>query len=636
MQRIAPLLVLLSLAAPAPSAQAQGAGLRFEQIADHGIRVDGSLRDWRRLRKIAVGQGDDASMRFAVGYDDGGFYLAAEVRDQRMIRTRQPTREEDAIVVTFAMPRTRGAQRYEASEVWIFAGVEGRTAGSAATGNLGRGRLRAVRGARVVEARTQHGYTLEAYVPWRSVPRSAGWEEGRVAVRLQDVDSEARPEVRAAPATANVDARNLDRMPRVVPSGGDHAILHAFLERQGIPGEEPRHDLRGDVCGDGQPERVVHVGRFLLVMGDGYRAGDGYDFLALPVRGAQDVLEAELRDFTNDRKKELRLRVRQHGEGGSRELWSLFRFDCESIRPLFQIEVAKQTSAGRIESRVRVTGRRGAPRIEVSAGRARGIEPGQWREAPATDAEAILLPWGPTLARTYRWDGRTFATLNERANPNPWRPPTRTATVTTMQTERVEPVEPPSRNVRELIAAVRRERRIPRSVRGRFVQDANLAEDRHPERLVVLGKAVVVVGEHFREGRGYFHYDLAVQSAADILDVRTADVTGDGRAEVLVRAVQTLGDVRRELLMVHRFTRSGFPRVLTAEVARQQGERRVENDIQTRRGQLTLAPGSARGWSESTWPWAPDEQQGQVRPLLLPWRDRAVRFRLRGDALVPR
>ncbi len=610
--------------------------MRFQEIADHGIRVDGALRDWRRIRKISVGAGDDASMQFALGYDRGGLYVAAAVRDQRMIRSRRPTRDEDAIVVTLALPTRPGRRTYQATEVWIFAGVEGRTAGSAAVGGT-RGRLRPARGARVVEAAGSGGYEIEAYIPWAAIPRSAGWEQGRVSVRLRDIDSEARPEVHAEPATAPVDTANLDRLPAIIPSGGDHAVLANFLQRQGIPGQEPRHDLRGNVCGDDRPERIVHVGRFLLVMGDGYRDGDGYDFLALPIQGPQDVMAAELRDFTADGKKELFLRVRQHGERGTRDLWSLYSFTCTAIRPLFAIEQRKALAGGHVESRIRVRGGRGAPRIEVAAGSATGIAPEDWNEAPATDAEAILLPWGPVLARTYRWDGQRFATSNERANPNPHvRGATRTTTTTRTPATTQAEAPPPTRTVRDLIRAVRTERRIPRSVQARFVQDANLAGSPATERLVVFGKAVVVVGENFREGQGYFHYELAVQNAEDLLDVKTEDVTGDGRAEVLVRVRQTLGDVTRELLMVHRFARGGtFPRVLTVEVGRTRGNERIANEVRTVRGTLEIRPGRTQGWTADNWPWS-DSPPGDVAPLLLPWRDQPVRYRLQGARLTPR
>ena len=389
------LSLALSAAAP-PPAHAQ-VGVRIQQVSEGDVRVDGMLREWRRIRRVSLGRGDDGSARFSLGYDARGLYVAATVRDERLIRTRRPGRQEDALVLTLAVPASRG--RWQGREIWLFAGVEGRSAGSAASGGA-RGRLRPIRGARVVEARSDEGYELEAFVPWAAVPSAARWrEDGRIAVRLQDVDMEARPEVENAPATAPVDWAHLDRLPRAIPAGGEHDVIAEFLQRQGMPGRRPKHDLRGDVSGDGRPERVLQVGRFLLVLGAGYRGGEGYDFTALPVRGESDVLAARLMDLTGDGKAELMLRLRQRDDAGnSRDLWQLYRFPGERVDPFFAIELRKETSAGHVEARLRVQrAGRGAPRIEVRAGRAQGLSPESFREAPASDAEGILLPWGPVL-----------------------------------------------------------------------------------------------------------------------------------------------------------------------------------------------------------------------------------------------
>ena len=444
--------------------------------------------------------------------------------------------------------------------------------------------------------------------------------------RYHDVDSEARPRAENSPATMQVDPRNLGRLAELSPTGGEHAILERFLQVKDIRGTRPRYDLRGSVCGDRRPERVVVVDRYVVVMGPGYRDANQFDYVELPVQRATDVIDARLRDFTGDGSKELFTRLRQRGEGGTRDLWQLFSFDCRSVEPLFGIEMRKETSDGHVESRIHIRGgSRRAPTIEVSVGQASGLSASNFRERPSTDAQPILLPWGRVLSRSYRWDGQRFAVVNERANPNAHEERPRTTTMATTMREPQRTEAPPPTSA-QLIAAVRRERRIPRRVRERFATNANLAADRRAERLVVLGKAVVVVGPGFRGGRGYFHYEIQVAEASDIISVSTADLNRDGRHEVLVRARQQLGDITRELLMVHRFARGGgFPRVYTAEIARTQGDNRIENEIRTRGGRLEIRPGRARGWSAETWPWADAGGGEGIDPLLLPWRDRARR-----------
>ncbi len=128
---------------------------------------------------------------------------------------------------------------------------------------------------------------------------------------------------------------------------------------------------------------------------------------------------------------------------------------------------------------------------------------------------------------------------------------------------------------------------------------------------------------------------MPAASEGDLLDVSVADVTGDGRAEIFFRVRQNIGDVRREVVVVHHFTPDGFPMMLTREVAREQSGNRIENEIVTTGGRLEIRPGTARGWSASNWPYADGPSGDGVEPLLLPWRDRAVRFRFTGGRLVP-
>ncbi|MFT5357610.1 MAG: hypothetical protein ACI9KE_004847, partial [Polyangiales bacterium] len=440
-----------------------------------------------------------------------------------------------------------------------------------------------------------------------------------------DVDQEARPTVEASPATVAVDPSNLETLPRVVLAGGSGDALQRFLRAQGIPAAEPSRTLQANVSGDRRSETIAQVGRFVVVYGAGYREGAGFDFVTLPVRGSGGVREFQTRDFTGDGHKELLVVMRQSGENGSRDLWQLFSFTGTAVEPLFSIETRKETNHGSVESTIRVRGRRGAPTIEVRAGRARGLEASNFLEAPASDAQGILLPWGPVLARSYRWDGERFAVTNERANP---RPATAAATPATNAAPRA-PTPPPRANIQALVTAARRAENIPRRTRASFSADVNLAEDGTAERLNVFGNAIVVVGTAFRGGNSYFHYAIPAD-AGRLLDVSAADLTGDGRAEILIRAAQQLGDVEREVLIVHRFTaRGAFPRILMTEVGRKRGENRVSNRVDVAGGRLRILPGRAQGFNAESWPWndAPGES------VLLPWRDQPRTYRFTGGQL---
>jgi len=605
-------------------------GVRVAEIPEDAVRVDGSLRDWRRQRFARLGRSDDAQMRYALGADRRGFYLAAEVTDNRMVRNVRPGVTEDAIVLTFAMPAGRG---HRGTDVWVYAGIPGRQAGSASVGSVG-GRPQAARGVRVVEGPRRSGgsgYVVEAFIPFAAIEGGARWQEGRMAVRLVDVDSEARPEVVNEPASARVDRRNLARLPTIEAEGGAAGMLRSFLHDRGLEGTTPRFDLRGDVQGDGRPERIIVVDTYVLAMGEGFRDGTAYDIFQLPITTAADVRAGRLVDLTGDGKKELALTMRQHGGGGSRDLWHTFSFDGGHIRPQFGIEVRKETHGGFIEARLEVRrARRGPALVVVRTGRAEGLDAESFREATATEVEAILLPWGPVSERTYQWDGTRFATLRETENRRAHRDePSRPRTESREPEER-RPTTPVAPTVREMITAFKRQAGLPANARADVRRDANLAQGPTEEHLFVFGTNLVVVGTDFRGGNNFFHFGIPAATGADVLSVRTADLTGDGREEVLITIRRNAGDVQREILLVQQFRRQEFARILMVEVARAQGESSIRNEVRVRgRGNarhLEVAPGRARGWDASSWPFADGTGDG-VGALLLPWRDRLATYR---------
>jgi hypothetical protein len=634
MRRGATLLATFSLLwLPASAARAQVA-LPLTELADGAIRIDGAIRDWSGLRFLEVGEGDDGSMRVALAYDRAGIYVAAEVRDERLVRNAPPSRDEDAIIVTLAMPR--GRDRYVGRDVYLWAGQAGRVPASAGIADVG-GRPRPLASAQVVEAPQGAGYTLEAFVPWSAFPGAARWQEGRGTIRLRDVDSAAHPEIEREPAIAPVDPRHLERLPSLLPSGGEAAALHAFLANQSLEGARPTHDLRGDVGEDGRPERVSIVDRFVVVTGPGWLAGRGYSFLQLPIRAAADVRMPSLVDLTGDGKRELICTVRQTDTRGARELWLVIGFSQGDPSPLFAIETLKEIRGGRIEARVRIAraARGQPPTIENEIGGAHGVDAGGWDEAPASDAEPILLPWGPTRARRYRWDGREFARIAEIPNPayvDPEAAPAR------RDPERVSSTgataAPAAPRPDDVLAAFRRERQIAAGTRPTFQLRANVAEGIEPEDIVVYGRDLVVAGPGFRGGTQFLHLELPARDASDVLDVRTAELTGDAREEILVRVRQVLGEVRREVLIVYELTPRAPSVILQREVARQHNGNRIENEVRAGGGQLEIRPGTARGWSASNWPWSDAPSGDGVEPLLLPWRDAAVRYRYAGGRLV--
>lgn len=607
------------------AASARAAPLRIDASAER-MRVDGALREWRGARFVELGSGDDASLRYALATADGGLYLAAELRDDKLVAGEQG----DALVLQLAMPDARGG--YVASELTLHPGESGRSKASARLLSDGKPRseprLQVVEGPRA----SGPGYVLEAFVPWSAIRGAELWEQGRGALRFLDVDAGKRVET----TLASAEAARPSELPRLALGEGQLDLLGSFLLAKGLPGVEPRFDFRADVAGDAQPERVAVVNEFVVVYGPGFKHGETYGYYALPYGTGGGLKSAELSDLTGDGRAELVTVVRQQNSLGARELWLALRIDEDSIAPLFSVELKKELKGGFVDNQLALVRQAKGQRVEVKVGRAQGLDERTYNEARATDAEPILLPWGELEARSYAFDGTRFAVVDEkRRKPSSSAAAPAAASAVPSATQAV--VEPAVGEA-EVLAAFKAQRKLPASAQPSHTLRANLLGGAKKERIDVFESSLVVSGPEVGDGRGYFAYGVPVSDARELLELRAVDVTGDGLDELLVRTRQTLSGadgVTRELLLVLRAENGRLARLLLAEIARRkQGEGAIENRVRTAAGTLVIEPGTAKGWSAASYPFSSDAVAGAT-PLLLPWRDRAVSYTLRGATLAP-
>ena len=225
--------VISSIAAPAAAQTA----LNVQRASANTFRVDGALRDWAAVAMQPFGAGDDASFEVALAQDDAGVYVAARVRDERMIRTRRPGDSEDVLVLTLITPGNDGP---EAVEFWLYAGVEGESAAVALVAEPG-GRTRAARGARILEAPIAGGYELEAFLPVALIPNAGRLSAMRAAVRLVDVDVATAPEIEATIASAPVGARggSLAARPGAVAASAVGCQARVWMSIRFMPAPSP-------------------------------------------------------------------------------------------------------------------------------------------------------------------------------------------------------------------------------------------------------------------------------------------------------------------------------------------------------------------------------------------------------------
>ncbi|HKP58834.1 MAG TPA: hypothetical protein VJV78_19065 [Polyangiales bacterium] len=642
---IASLLVLL------PAAVAAQSSLPVSSASAGQIRIDGDIGEWRGARFTAVGQDPDGSAEVALAYDARGLYVGARVHDQKFLRSSRPKTDEDALIVRLAFPQ-RG--QFVDNDLWLFAGKIGETAASAQLDTSGV--LSPLReGVQIVEGPLSGrlapdgrdpsgdnrspalrggsgGYVLEAFVPWTSFQGGADYAYARGSLRLHDVDEPGTGRNKTRDPSTAAWTLPPAQLPWLQLDGGPVQAISTLLRSKNLEQTASKLDFIGDVRGDARAERVVVIGTFVAVSGNGAQ----FDFADLGVSSAGDVLSAEARDLTGDGKPELVLRVREQNSLGRRELLKVFRLNAAPVSVLFGAELRKQNEQGSITAQSRIEQKgRGPAQIVLSIGYAQGFSADNYRETPDSEVVPIALPWGSWIERRYQWDGKRFAMRSEvpveQTDAKPAEPPTAASTPPLAEV-------PESPQQGDPLEAYKRERNVSPSLNGRFVQNSNVSGDARPEQLAVYGRELVITGESLG-GAGYFYLGLPVNDAADVLGLQTGDLTGDGRRELLVRVRQRIGDVERELVYCYSLGQQRADQLLVVEVSRARGAQRIDNKVaivaDKQRSVLTIEPGVARGWSASDYPFVADSADG-VAPLLLPWKDRPTSYIFERDRLVPK
>ena len=596
------------------------------------LKIDGELGEWRGARFVRVGSDDAGRAEVALAYDSQTLYVGARVYDDAFVRSARPSSAEDALVLSLALP---AAGSFATSELWLFAGRIGQSPASAQLAAAGSKQLQPLGRARIVEgplAAGDDGYAIEASIPWSSLPHAADWAYARGSVRVHDVDRAGGP-AKDLPALA----KRAGQLPFLLFDGGPVEAARSFLDQKNLSSAMPALDWVGDVRDDARAERVVVIGTFVLRSG----AGSNFAYADLPVTQAADVRAAEMLDLTGDGKPELIVRLRSEREQGQSELWRVFDVSSEAISSQFAIETRKQVKRGTIEADVSIAAGK-PPKVSVRAGPARAVSEADYVETALHGVVPIPVPWGAWVERVYAWDGHGFALQKERANPAaPAADSGKAAPASSPASAENAPIisEPVAASEADLLNAYKTARGIAAKQAGRFAQHADVAGDARPEALAMFGRDCVVVGAGFRGGRDFFFFTLPAREDADVLQLTTADVSGDGKKELLARIRQQIGPVTREVLFVYTFAGEALAPLLAAEVRRTEGDRSITNAVSMVPGAkhvtLRVAPGVARGWSASDYPYSSGTGDG-VAPLLLPWMDKPTDYKYDGRRLVPR
>lgn len=347
------------------------------------VSVDGMLEDWRDIAGQRVGGlGRNASLSLRCVYDRERLFVAVDVRDQDVVR--QPgnsgKRAEDRLGL-------RLAAGGPAVELEAFPGVDD-------IEPRRRWNRRALAGSGQVEVEDtlqEHGWSLELAVPMEAVAGLGPGAPG-VSARIAYRDADRGGKGRAVEFSGTL----------VFRAGAE--ALRGFLGATKLAAGDLRLDVTADFDGAPGVERVVAGGTAIGVI------TDGYAYMTLPVASPRDVRQLEAVDLRGDGTLSILTVIRQHGNGGSRDLLTVWGVAGRGrFERILAVEVRKQLGARKMRNRwslAPAAGKGGQDiLVEVGPGDVRGWSEESYLETPAPDVRPILQPWGEETAVRFSFEG---------------------------------------------------------------------------------------------------------------------------------------------------------------------------------------------------------------------------------------
>jgi hypothetical protein len=632
------LLFSVALAAASPQAFAAGRMISAEPVDDVKIRIDGDLREWPNkmtdLGETLDGKAGSGDPRVAatVAYDENSIYVVLKVFDKAIVRTAAAGEKEDHATLYLSFPK---GQTYA---VDLYPGKPGKV------GGVVKIKGNAVTQAKIVEAPTDKGLSVETQIPWTAFPEAAKTRVGlRATVTYTDADGGG---ITAVIGTSQ--AKSGKAMPPLLLAN-EQGLQDQIIKAKGLP-SSPSREAFGNVAGDSMVERVAVWGGNLVVIGPHFRGGKEYYFADLGVSDAGMVDRLELVDFDGDGKDEIVVQKRVGDSEKYRDVITVIKVGRDDQPFLaFAHEVGIKTADGSIKNKVKIS----KAGVEIAQGESEGFDAGNFSEVQPGDMGATLLPWETVGSRSFAWKGKGFEAAGETGftpkasagggggkKPKSGKP---------KSDEPPAPPKPRPPTADELLdrvyALYKKDRGAGGKPRFDFVTD--VAGDRGPERIVIHGSDIVVFGKGFREGLSYAFIAVGVKEPQDILDATARDLTGDGKAEIIIRAVlhakasKALGGdvVTRHALMVYGIQGDGLVRIFGAETGRSLDKNQILGAVAftpTRRGfDIELKPNRAIGWTEQSYPFPPDTTTaGGLEPLLLPWSGGSRKYKYDGKSFV--
>lgn len=348
------------------------------------ISVDGLLDDWSGVpfQRVDQGAGADASMKLRCNYDSATLYLAVEVADDRLVRTRKGAPGEDRLSFSVGGARLDiwpAHPDYQAEQKvrWSAGGA---------------------RDLAVASSLQPKGWSVEVAIPLGRVP---GYSKGvpKVPFALELFDSDSLAQLKT----------------EVVVSMGEgwlafqegSELFRWFLEENRLRPEDVTLDVVAELDGEGGPERVVAAGKIIGLL------SDRYSYIALPVAHPRDVHKVRVMDLGGDGRASVIAVYTERGKIGARTVLAVFHLNPDgTINRTFAHEVGKQLGRNCIGNTVEYVPRPGKKgrkekgiQLVIRPGRVVGFTAETFRETPAEDVRPILVPWAGPQEEIFTFDG---------------------------------------------------------------------------------------------------------------------------------------------------------------------------------------------------------------------------------------
>lgn len=599
--------------------------LRAEEVDKKApVKLDGVLKEWHArssAHDTISGKADGLGLDVAIQYDDAKVYVAAEISDPKLARSSAHGANDDHVTLTIAFPAARGVLK--GYEIGFWPGKPGESSGAVRYTD-GPNKGQAVAGAKIVENDVKGGTVLEASLPWSTFAEADTMRVGlRGAFRYHDDGG-------AVIGNAGGSVDKPGELP-ALPTAAEQSVVDGLLAKRNLSGEKPKIDVYADIAGDAKKERISVFGRFFTICGPGYRGG--HQFFWREVAG--DIVSVEPRELTGEGKEELVVRKRVT-QGGTihevLEVWGLGGGDEPSTLFAHQVAIAKSDGKHRITNAARIS----AKEIEVAVEAPIGWDASSFNEMLPNDVEPILLPWGTVRSKTFKLEGGKFTKASEVAQAGQATPAPSSGGTKPDASPRDVPTPTVAKGSpdfgKQVLEAYMKDANVPPGTKPRFDLEVHVDGDPKPERVLLIGRDIVVLGPSFKGGTGYARMSLTQFSDdKDVTEVTARDITGNGAADIVVRGVRHVsagnGDrVDVQGLFVYQVTGGNLARVFAIETGREVGDKRVQGLVQfvpAKGGKgfdIDARPGVARGWTDKTYPWPQDKpNSGAIEPLLLPW-----------------